>query len=432
MPPSADANDSLAAAMPQKHTWTGRPLRVDLTSLPGGPALYLLIDEQGTPVQLATTQSLRRALVARLTVDEAGPARADLAAVTRGVRWRNLSCAFEGRWWYWRVARVLHPRDYRQRISFGPAWFLHVDWAQGVPELRVTESVWRAPGEYVGPWRVLKEAQEALEGLRDLFDLCRYPEQVRKAPQGKRCVYAEMRRCDAPCDGSVPLSAYVDRCRAAWAFARDGPATWLAAASGRMRAAAASRAYELAGQIKQQIGFAESWARRWGCDVGPVEELNRVIALPVTRRRAWKVFTLRSGVLSEGPIVAERRFAAEAAAWVVGERTARSALEEGAGAAPTHHHSVAESSSRGAWPRVQPAANEGESDPLVRMETTWLVAQLMFNRQRERAVMVPLMQQARSELEAQLREALGRARATPAADRRSRGGITEGDKAGNI
>ena len=344
----ASTNALLATALPESHSWPDRPDAAALAPLPNAPAVLLLVDGAGAPVQLLTTQQLRRFLLVRLGEPvEARRGRADLAAVVRGVRWRVVACPFEARWWYWQMARALHPREHRKLVSFGPAWFLHVDWTQAIPELRVTERVWELPGAFVGPWPSRSDGQKALEGLWDLFDLCRHPEQVRRAPRGQRCAYAEMGRCDAPCDGSASLAAYVARCRSAWDFATQGPAAWLADAAERMRAAAAAQRFEHAGQIKQQVRFAQHWQAAWAPHVRPAEALCALLVLPVTRRKAWLLMLLRHGHLQAGPIVPARKFPAAAVAWL-----------------------------QASW-----AEPPRPATPTERMEQTWLVAHLLFGRE---------------------------------------------------
>jgi excinuclease UvrABC nuclease subunit len=349
--------EQLRAALPEIRTWSDRPGPADLASLPGCPAVYLLADASGAPVQLATTQSLKRALVSRLSEPRRPrPGKTDLAEIARSVRWRPLSTPFEGRWWYHRLAREIYPRQYRRLISFGPAYFLHVSWEQPVPELRVTERIWCLDGQFLGPWPTHKACQAALEGLWDLFDLCRHPEQVRKTPRGTRCAYAEMGHCDAPCDGSAPLSAYADRCRAAWRFTAGAASQWIVAATQRMKQAAAGQKYELAGRIKQQLQFARTWQEQWAPRVRPAEEMNYLLVLPVTRRRAWKLLLFRAGLLADGPTVARRRIGSEAAAWL----------------------------------RAELAGPSVELSSAVRMEQTWLVCHFLYSREAESALLVPL------------------------------------------
>jgi excinuclease UvrABC nuclease subunit len=305
-----------ANALPDAHAWLARPAPPDLASLPNVPAIYLLLDAAGAAIQLGTTQALRRLLITRLTGSpEQRKGKADVAEIARGVRWRSLTTAFEGHWWYYRLARALYPQEYRKLISFGPAWFLHADWAQPLPEIRISERIWCLPGEFSGPWATHKSCHEALTGLWDLFDLCRYPEQVRKSPHGTRCAYAEMGRCDAPCDGSATLGPYADRCRAAWRFIAGGSAAWRAAAAERMRQAAAALNFEQAGLFKQQIQFVERWQTEWQPNLRTTAQWDFVLALPATRRKAWKLLLFRRGELSDGPLVPERRLGRESVAW---------------------------------------------------------------------------------------------------------------------
>ena len=359
------------AALPESRTWTVRPSAPDLAPLPGCPAVYVLLDSAGLPVQLATTQSLKRLLISRLTASEQlRPGQADLAEIVRGVRWRPLSTPFEGRWWYYRLARTVYPNEYRQLISFGPAYFLHVDWDQRVPELRVTERIFCQPGQFVGPWPSHKSCQQALEGLWDLFDLCRYPEQVRRTPHGTRCAYAEMARCDAPCDGSALLPAYVARCQSAWQFATGGASDWQAVATARMRHAAEQRQFELAGQVKQQLRFVQMWQTDWAPRLRTADDLNFLIAIPATRRRAWKILAFRGGHLADGPVVPERSIGPGAAAWLANELG-------------TPPHDI-----------------PGE----LRMEQTWLLSHLFFSREAGSSIVIPLSGSApTAELEHALR-----------------------------
>ena len=368
----------LRTLLPESHAWSGRPTAKDLLKLPGCPAVFLLVDENERPVQLLTTQQLKRVVISRLaTSEEERRERADLAAIVRGLRWRPVHNTFEARWRYYQLARLLHPREYRKLASFGPAWFLSVNWDQSVPEIRTSERIWNAVGEFIGPWPSGKQAQQAADGLCDLFDLCRYPEQVRRAPAGSRCAYFDMGRCDAPCDGSAPLPDYLARVHATWRFAGGVIEPWIADATRRMKDAAASQRFEQAGVLKQQIEFARGWLRKWSPHVRPASELVALLATPVTRRKAWKLFLFRHGHLVDGPVLQDRKFAAETATWCQAEL----------------------------------AKPEPTLDPVVRMEQTWLVAHFQQHSSAKAAIIEELPQGTVSpELEASLRDTLSQRR----------------------
>lgn len=362
----ANSVDSLAARLPASATWPGAPDEAAIRALPATPAVYLLHDDAARPVQLATTQDLRRALRARLVErTQADPRRADLSAVVRGVRWCEVHSAFEGRWRYWQVARELHPVDYRERIGFGPAHFLHLDERAEIPEIAVTSKVWSTPGACVGPWPTQAAAREALEGLWDLFDLCRYPEQVRRAPHGTRCAYAEMGRCDAPCDGGAPLSTYRERVGAAWRFACGAIDDWRREATERMRAAAAAQRFEAAGLLKEQLAFAARWQNLWAL-ARPVTDLYAVFAIPVPRRRVWKLFCFALGEISAGSVARTRDLANATGAFL--------------GSPELVHGISAEAAT--------PPSSAPPADAVARMEQTWLFTQFLFRRESDNAVVV--------------------------------------------
>lgn len=355
--------DWLQSALPDELLWQGRPTEEALRPLPNHPALYLLISDDGTPVQLGTTQQLRRLSVSRLILNEQaeGP-RTDLGEIVRGVRWRGVSNPLEATWWYYRLARGLHPREYRKLIGFGPSWFLQIDFADALPEMRVTDQVWRVRGECVGPLASQRAATQALESLWDLFDLCRQPEQYRKSPGGSRCAYADMGRCDAPCDGSVAPAAMIERTRAAWRFVLGGAAAWIDELSQQMKSAAAAQRFEEAGRIKARVAAAREWLGSFGARVMPIEAMRFVVALPVTRRAAWKFVWFDRGVMLEGPQIATRKLAAELAAWIAA--------------------------------MVAGPDGVAECDVALRMEQTWLVSRWIEPSDRPRCLHVRLREGA--------------------------------------
>jgi len=384
MSPQIPSRSLLEQYLPERQSWARPPAVEELKRLPHSPAVFLLCDAQGRSVLLATTQALRSVVASRMQAPSTGGpqplaaglqggeqvgrpprgrARADLAEIVRELRWRPVCCALEARWWYFRLARLLYPHEYHRLVSFGPAWFLHVDWSAPIPQLSVTQQIWTIPGVFAGPWPAQAACQQALEVLWELFDLCRYPEQVRRAPAGKRCSYADMGRCDSPCDGSAPLAAYAARTQAAWRFVCGAVDDWLAEARERMQAAAAGLAFERAAFIRQQVALAERWRERWLGRVRPDHAMKWLLVLPVPRRRAWKLLVFRLGAVEDGPVLADHELLPRAVAWTA-ERLS------------------------------EPLA---ESDPLVRMEQTWLMSSWFGSRDAASAVVQPLDTPAWSE-----------------------------------
>lgn len=353
---SNDAGSSLFSLTAQC-VWEGALSEAILRDLPSRPAVFQFENAAGAPLLFATTQNLRAATAARLGPGTApAPGRADLRDVVRGVRWIEVSGPFEARWKHYRILRERDPTNYRKLIGFGPAWFLNVNFVARVPDLRVTERIYTLSGEFAGPWPTQRDATAVLEELWDLFELCRYPAEVARAPGGKRCAYADMGRCDAPCDGGAPLDRYAERVRAAWSFVCGGAEHWLAESAARMQRAAAALDFEGAQLIKRQREWAEGWRSAGQARVRRAEEMNFLIACGVARRREARLVLFRWGAMEEGPTLKLLSLEKEAAAW-----TAARLVES---------------------PPPTP--------PEIRMEQTWLLAQLLERAASESTLVVPL------------------------------------------
>ncbi len=347
----------LDALLPERRTFADRPSDAELAALPACAAVYLLEAGDGASVLLAHTQNLRRLAQSRFSQplpDESPAPRADLAEIVRAIRWREVDSRFEADWRYWRCVTQLSPREADKLAPFGPASYLRLDLGEAIPHPEVSERVCRASGAFIGPFPSRSAANAAHEGIVDLFDLCRYPEQVRRAPRGERCAYAEMGRCDAPCDGASSIADYRRRVEDAWRFASGGVADWIAEAEQRMRSLAGALQFEKAALLKTQLEFARRWSRSFfGARL--VAARPTVLLIPVVRRRAWKPFYFLDGALLDGPRIAERKLAAELTLWL--ERAGASAAQALA-----------------------------ETDPDMRMRQHWLVAGFLQHPRSQEAI----------------------------------------------
>jgi hypothetical protein len=123
-----------------------------------------------------------------------------------------------------------------------------------------------------------------------------------------------------------------------------------------MQRLAGEQEFERAGQIKQQLQFAEMWRRQWSPHVRLDCELSYLLVVPVTRRRAWKPFLFRRGNLSDGDIVRNVQLATRVPLWLAEQLEAA------------------------------PAA----SDAVLRMEQTWLAAHFLHHSESKAAIIVNL------------------------------------------
>lgn len=230
-------------------------------ALPARGGCYLMQDELGQPVLLATSGNLRRSITHRLNEPEteAPTQRVDLRQVVRRVLWREAPGRFEQDWVYLAHAKqVLSAREYQQALRRWRCGWVHVDPDAAVPRITVSDKPDTTAGVWLGPFADQRTARRYVSLLVDVFDLCRYEDELARAPRGQACAYKEMGRCPAPCDGTVPLAHYHRQIRQAIAFAQGEKDQWFADAEAEMKTAASELAFERAALIKSKLEHARA------------------------------------------------------------------------------------------------------------------------------------------------------------------------------
>lgn len=251
----------------------------DSKSLPAHGGVYSITDGDDRPILTAACEGLRRVVAARLAGPGEGPSkRANLAEVARRVYWIETFGAFETSLRYHAIARRLYPRDYRERLAFGPAWFIRGDAREAAPRITVVKEYGDDGAAYVGPFATRGDAVDTVGVLEDAFDLCRKYDILRQAPRGQACEYLEMGKCPAPCDGRWPMEAYRASVAAAMAFAAGSRAERLGELDGLMRSAAGEQRFERAAAIRQTIERTQSHFGRPGMRLaGRLEDFRWLI-----------------------------------------------------------------------------------------------------------------------------------------------------------
>ncbi|MCZ6698310.1 MAG: UvrB/UvrC motif-containing protein [Planctomycetota bacterium] len=237
---------------------------LNVRALPTHGGVYLIVDRERRPVLLAHGENLRRVVVNRL----AAPApdqksrRTNLSEIAGSVYWRGTFSRFETALVHWRIVRLHDPRGYRESIGFGPSWFLRVRSEEQLPRFTAVRELRDDGARYAGPFQSRRGADAWVQMLEDIFDLCRYYDILEQVPNGQPCAYYEMGKCPAPCDGSIPMSAYADMIANAWAFTVGDREPGLSRLSALMQSAAGRLEFEKAAALRQSIERAESLFKR--------------------------------------------------------------------------------------------------------------------------------------------------------------------------
>jgi len=227
--------------------------RRDLDRVPRSHALVSFDHDDGRCVQLLTTADARELASGRL-IDSADSPRADLSQITRALRVWPARCSLETDLLYARLGPELLGRAFEELRRPNEIAFITADPEATHPRFRVFSSLEPAPDSpMVGAFTTRKRAEAFAADLVDLFDLCRKHELLVLSPDAQPCVYKELGKCPAACDGSEPLAAYRARFADALQLAIEPADRSLRKLHTLMNDASAALEYELAEKLRARL-----------------------------------------------------------------------------------------------------------------------------------------------------------------------------------
>lgn len=290
--------DSGAGPAPSGGSWA-LPIRIDLSGVEPaekaglvrgvlrsrpGSAVFV---RAGRGVFVGATGDLREFVARRLGDDGPG---VNLGAVADGVLACETGSGFEADIACEALSARWTPVLHRQAADQRRCVFLSLDPDAEVPVWRLIEPADLAdgtrPGSLIGPFGHRSAAETFGRVLDDRFELCREPSLLAQRPGARACVYKEMGRCPAPCDGSEPMDVYRDRVRRALGFVRQGPGSARGEVEREIASASASLDFERAAAGKSELDMLDSlsgpafaWATTLDC--------FGVLAVLPSGRRGW-------------------------------------------------------------------------------------------------------------------------------------------------
>jgi len=191
-----------------------------------------------------------------------------------------------------------------------------------------------APGSAViGPFLEKSGARRHAELLDAQFELCRYPEELHKAPAGKACVYKQMGRCPAACDGSETTRTYEARLAEALMFDRARAEAELQRFERELKEATAALEFERAAEIQSRHQALAKELKRGLAAVRRLEMMSVAAVATSGDRRSAAVLVVDRGRWSRvGELAADAtREEGDRLAAGVGEALERHAAENGVG-----------------------------------------------------------------------------------------------------
>jgi len=275
-----------------------------LKRIPAKRGVFGLLAADDRPILVTTAADIRSRLRYRLTAPEPDRRRkaADLREITAKVCWKLTHSRFETDWRYLQTVQAVWPDTYTDLLPKRFAWFIAVDPSEPIPVFTVEAGV-TGRGRHFGPFRDRRSADAFIDGLTDVFDLCRCVSILRQAPAGSACAYKQMGRCAAPCDGSAPIADYRDLVRRAAEFAAGEHDAQRELLTKQMQEASDAMQFEAAGVLKSRLGRLDELTGPRHVHVGDAQEFRFVIIQRGPSSHQACTFVCDQGVLAAGPIV---------------------------------------------------------------------------------------------------------------------------------
>jgi excinuclease UvrABC nuclease subunit len=183
--------------------------------LPPLPAVCLIESQQSSAQPLfIRTQDLRRRLQRLLGPLDSASKRLNLRDLTKSIRYRVTTSAFEQTFAYYQNAKELFPERYQDMLRIRPPAVLKVNLRNAYPRCYATRKISIAPngepsgGVYYGPFPSRKAADAFAERALDLFKVRRCQIKIRRDPEFPGCIYSEMKMCLAPCFAGCTKEEY--------------------------------------------------------------------------------------------------------------------------------------------------------------------------------------------------------------------------------
>ncbi|MBX3321831.1 MAG: hypothetical protein KF757_02445 [Phycisphaeraceae bacterium] len=268
------------------HFEIGHADPTSLEGVPPSPGAVAMFAADGSCLLVAVTGDAREFCKKRLNPERGG----SLAEVVHHIECARCDSMFEAQWAYLTLARDRLGEAAAAVVDRMRCWFLRLDHVACTWDITQLEQGWEPDERFtvVGPMPD-KHAAERLGQMLDAgFDLCRFPNEVRRAPHGRACVYHEMGRCPAPCDGSEPWLNFAARFNHA-SLSLQSSDTLSATLETHMNAAARAQEFERAGEMQRLVDALGTRRGRALAHFGRLENWERIVVSPIgsARVRIW-------------------------------------------------------------------------------------------------------------------------------------------------
>ncbi len=237
------------------------PLSARLTEIlermPADPGVYLMKDKKGRVVYVGKAASLRARV--RSYFNRSGDTRAFVALLGRilgDIETVVTNNAKEALLLENNLIKQHQPRFNVKLVDDKNYLVLRLDPQAHFPRLEVIRRIGKDGAKYFGPYHSASSCRSTLQVVNRHFKLRTCSDHV-LASRRRPCLQYQIKRCDAPCVYPIPAEEYGKQVQDVALFLEGKDAELLDRLTGRMRSAATSEDFEIAGAVRDQLRALE-------------------------------------------------------------------------------------------------------------------------------------------------------------------------------
>ena len=277
-----------------------------LPALPAKPAVCLIEARQKRAEPfLIRTQNLQRRLERLLGPPDPASKRLNLRDFASRIRYRLTGSRFEQTLVFYRHAKALFPKRYKNLMRLRPPTVLKVNLPNAYPRCYVTRKILLdaagrpAGGSYYGPFRSRRAAEEFAERVLDFFKVRRCQIKIRRDPTFPGCMYSEMKMCLAPCFAGCTKEEYDVEVSRLVQFLETSGGSLRIAFEGEREKASEQLDFERAASLHKKVEKLDEVLRARPEITRRIQDLHAVILERTAEEQTIGVFAVHGGRLAE-------------------------------------------------------------------------------------------------------------------------------------
>jgi DNA polymerase-3 subunit epsilon len=251
----------------------------EIAALPAAPGVYLMRNARGDTLYVGKARRLKDRVSSYFNSGIAVNAKtAELVSHVWKIDARITRSSLEAALLEAQLIRELKPPFNRMLKGAAPAYFVKLDLMDAFPRITISPRLTTRRGVLqVGPFVGRASLERSIRALSRILGLRTCAGKLVPKADFSPCIYGQMGRCTAPCNGSIGEDAYAARVGNAVAFARGRSGALTGELARARDAAARALRYEEASRLHRDLEALATFANRVARLSQVVTENNLVI-----------------------------------------------------------------------------------------------------------------------------------------------------------